>query len=430
MAEVNFTVEMADLKTHINFVRNGLGNSKTDLPVMLLRFEVTGSKAVIFASEKEMFTRTEMKVMRPDVPVDGAFAVLGSKLEKLIAQVAAEKVEFTAGAENLECKAGFLTVNFELFDGAPVKTMEQGVLEHLTLSGLTLPKAGLLEALTTAKSCSTENSIRPEVNHVELRTGKVLSSDGRKIMVYDHSGFNQQVTFKLPATTLSAVIDALKYVTGEHIEVVEGKSYFYFKSNNNQFTMGVRKVERSFPAIENVIADTKDTTDTISVDKNVLELMIRGVSLGLPSDEVKLIMEVNGKGNKDAFLEVSAVNSVGRRSHEKSSCGRTAETKVTIPISFKHLLDTLGVFKGDSIVDMSVSQKRSVLLVNDKTEERKVTTAIPFRTDQQVEQERKERDAQAEARKKQEKEKEVVSTTDAQTMASVDEVLAAASELE
>jgi len=155
--DLQFNVEMTDLRKHINFVRNGLGNSKTDLPVMLLRFETKGSKSVVFAANKEMFCRTEMKIERPieGTIEDGSFAVYGHKVESLISQVDAEKVSFQADDENLQIQAGFLTVNFETFDGTTLKTVEQGVSEHLELEGLAVEKAALEEALVCARSCAT-----------------------------------------------------------------------------------------------------------------------------------------------------------------------------------------------------------------------------------------------------------------------------------
>jgi len=113
------------------------------------------------------------------------------------------------------------------------------------------------------------------------------------------------------------------------------------------------------------------------------------VSLGLPSDEVKVTIEVGGK-KQEQYMEVSARNSLGRRSHERASCGRKAAELLSFPLSFKHLLDTLGVFKGDSVVDMMVMEQKSLLMVRDTTEAREVLTVIPFRTDRQIEDEKAE----------------------------------------
>lgn len=408
-----FSIEMPELRKHVNFVRNGLGASKTDLPVMLFRFYVGKKKITIFAANKEIFCRTEAKITRPegeDTPI--SFAVLGNKIEKLIAQVEAEQVNFNVDNENVEISAGFLTVNFELFDGSSLKTIEKGLEDHLKLEGLTMERSGFEEALACAKSCTTINSIRPDVTHVELRKGRMLSSDGRKIMIYSHDGFPEEMVFKCPSSALNNTLTAVKNIESQHIQVIDGPSYYFLKGNRNEYTMGVRKIERDFPAVESQIETKAEPTDEVSIDKHVFEAMLRGVALGLPTDEVKVTVELDGKA-PEAFLEVSATNNVGRKSHERASCGRKAEKAISFPLSFKHLLDTLAVFKGDSVVDMMIVTKLSLLMVRDSTEHREVMTIIPFRTDKQIEAEKKEREAAEEARKKEAVERAAVEGEDA-----------------
>lgn len=389
--DLSFSVEMVELRKHINFVRAGLGSSKTDLPVLLMRFDVTGNKVAVFVASKEMFCRTEMKVIGER---DGSFAVLGAKVERLISQVEAESVTFRADGENLEVRAGFLTVNFELYDGAVLKTIEQGLVEHLTAEGTAISRSAFEEALVCGRSCTTMNSIRPDVNHVEMRGGSMLSSDGRKILIYQHDGFADTLNFKAPASILNNLVTAVKNMEAENVQVIDGKSYYFVKGSAtpgrlNEYSLGVRKVERSFPAVEGQIVKTEGATDEVSIDKHVLENMLKGVALGLASEEVKVQVELSGV-LKEAVLEVSAINSVGRKSHERATCGRKASAPVSFPVSYKHLLDTVGVFKGDSVVDMLVLEKRNILLVRDKTEAREVLTVIPFRTERQIAEEKKE----------------------------------------
>jgi len=416
VSEIKFNVEMSELRRKINFVRNGLGNSKTDLPVILMRFEVAGNKATIFTASKEMFCRTEMKITKEEDSTEGSFTVLGSKMEKLISQVEVEQVAFKADGENIEAQAGFLTVNFELFDGASLNTVEQGVQDHLTGEGLVADRLALEEALACAKTCTVMNSIRPDVTHVELRGGRMLSSDGRKIMIYSHDGFPKELKLKCPATTVNSLLTAVKNIDSQSAQVFEGSSYFYVKANLNEYSLGVRKVERSFPAVESQILTQDPASDEISIDKNVLEAMLRGVSLGLSSEEVKVTLEAGGKA-QESYLEASAVNSLGRRSHERASCGRQSEEKLQFPVSFKHLLDTLSVFKGDSVVDMMAYSKLNLLMVRDTTDLREVVTIIPFRTDAQIDKERQEAEALAEARKKASEEAEAEEQEEGQEIA-------------
>lgn len=390
---------MAELKKKVNHVRNGLGASKTDLSVQLIRFDVLGTKVVLFAADKEVFCRTEMKVTRPEDAKDGSYSVLGAKLERLISQVDVETLIFSQDPENLEVQAGFLTVNLELYDGAVLRTIEHGVLPEFQKEGLSAPREALDEGLSCAKACSTTTSLRPEVTHAELRNGRLLSSDGRKIMVYTHDRLPQGMLLKVPATALSSVLGAVKNTEAENVAVQEGSSYFIIRGNLNEYAVGVRKVERTFPAVEAQVK-TVTANDEVSLDKHVLEAMLRGVSLGLGSDDVKVTIEVGGTG-AEAYLEVSAKNAIGRRSHERASAGRKSEEKLAFPVSYKHLLDTLSVFKGDSVVDVMILTAQQMLMVRDTTKAREVLTIIPFRTDQQVDAEKKE----AAATKTTEKEK-------------------------
>lgn len=391
-----FQVEMGELRKAVNFVRNGLGNSKTDLGVMLFRLAVEGQKATLFASDKEIFVRGGFPVKNPVSQADGSFAVMGAKLEKLISQVDVELVKFSYDLENIEVTAGFLTVNFETYDDTNLKAIEMALVADAASKvkeSLAVPRAALEEGLVCAKSCTTSNSIRPEVTHAEIRSGRLLSSDGRKIMMLSHDSFPKELKFKVPSVVLNSAIGAVKNADTEAVLIGEGKSYYYIQSTD-KFLIGVRKIERTFPDVEKMISLTEAPTDEISVDKLVLESMVKGVSLGLQTDDVKVNVDVAGEGG-EAYLEISAMNALGRRSHEKASCGRKIEKAgpISFPISFKHLLDTLSVFKGDSVVDMLILQKRSILMVRDTTDDREVMTVIPFRTQAAIETEKKEADA-------------------------------------
>lgn len=397
--KISFAVEMAQLKKCVNYTRNGLGNSKTDLGVMLFRVTVAGNSASLFASDKEVFVRGEMEIKNPDNH-SGSFAVLGNKLEKLISQVDAEMVKFDIDSENVEVTAGFLTVNFEVYDDTSLKAMELQVLaEAATLQAESkqVPRAALEEGLVCAKTCATVNSLRPELTHAELRGGRFLSSDGRKILVLTHDAFPKDLVFKCPAVAMNSAIGAVKNADVEVIAIGEGKSYYHLQAKG--YLLGIRKVERTFPAVESMITACSAPDDEISVDKLVLESMIKGVALGLQTDDVRLTVDIVGEG-AEAYLEVSTTNSLGRRSHERASCGRKSKDVMSFPVSFKHVLDTLSVFKGDSVVDMMILANRSIMLVRDTTDDREVMTVIPFRTQAAIDAERKEADEVKAAKEK------------------------------
>lgn len=392
MSETAFTIEMGELKSKINFVRNGLGTSKTDLSVQMMRFDVKPTKVSVFTMSNEAYCLCTMKRLPGEDDSEGSFTVHGNKIEKLISQVEAETVSFKADSENLECKAGHLTVNFELYDGTGLRTMEQSMQEQRARDGGSIDRAALEEALSCGKSCTTADSIRPDVTHVELREGRVLSSDGRKILIYTHDAFDQALKLKVPSSVITPVLSAVKNIQSELVSIVDGDNYYIINAGLDEYSLGIRKVERDFPAVEGQITQKQEPNDEVGVDKHVLEAILRGVALGLPSDEVKVDVEVGGTG-VDAYIEVSSTNSLGRRSFERASCGRKAEETLSFPVSFKHLLDTIGVFKGDSVIDMMLMNDLNMLMVRDTTDAREVMTIIPHRTQAQVQKEADDKEA-------------------------------------
>lgn len=402
MGDIVFTADVGDLKKKVAYVRNGLSSNRADSQAQMIRLDVQGTKLVMFAAGKEMFARCELQVKRPENPVNGSFTMMGGRLEKVMAQAVSELIHFKADDAGVEIKTGNLTVNFELFDGAGLKTIEHGVAEHLTNDGLAVSKTILEEALICCKSCIASNSIKQEQNHVELRKGKMFSSDSRRFMIYDYKGFPQEMSLKVPASTLDKVVGGVKAIDAEKIAIIEADTYYFLKANRNEFTMGIRKTEREFPDMETLIRNQPVETDKVEMDKKALEVALRGVALALAEDDERVTIDLNGTGG-DGYLEVSALNRNGRRSSERSSAGRKATVPVGFPISYKHLLDTLAVFKGDqACVDMLIIKERNFLMIIDKSValEREVLTIIPFRTEAAIEAERKEAEAIAEARKK------------------------------
>jgi len=392
---IKFTMDMKALKEAVTCARFALGTSGGDLSSQLFRLAVAGDILSIFAANQEMFVRVESKVSLGEGSEDGSWAVLGDKLVKLVGQVESERVGIAVEGENMMCRTGFLTVYFDTYDDDSLESIETGALGADWGDELWTDRGVLAEALEVAKSNTTTAALRPEVNHAELRDGRMLSSDGRKIMVFTYDGFDSKMGLKVPAGILTNVSRALKNATEEKVSISEGGSFYMIATKKRVKIFGVRKTERDFPAVESQISDASDPDDKIVVDKNVLEGMLRGVALGLPSDEVKVTVSLQGEG-KESILQVSSKNSTGKKSHEQTSVGREATENIDFPVSFRHLLETLGVFKGDSVVDAYVYLDLNLLMIRDHTEQREVLTVIPFRTQEQVEEEEKERQAEEE----------------------------------
>lgn len=385
-----FTVDTDDLKKHVGFIKAGLGNSRTDLSVMLMKFNISPNQATIFAQNKEIMARSIMPIETEEDQALISFSLLGAKLDKLANHVGSEKVYFSVDDTTVEITSGFLKVSMEVYDGAMLKNIERAAFDDIDKEGEAFPREFLAEALTCAKSCSTSDSMKPEVNHVEFRAGRCLSSDGRKAMIYTHKDFNEEVELKVPTSCLNNVLNGVKGMSDvEHVQVLANSGYFLLKGGTRH-VLAVRKIERVFPEIENQIANTSSPEEEVAIDRTVLESMIRGVSLGLSSEDVRITVTVKGD-DKNSQLLITAVNSSQRTSTEYADCGREGSEEIDFPISFKHLLDTLGVFKGDSIVDLMIFSSRNILIVKDVTEAREVFHVLPFRTEAAIAQEEEER---------------------------------------
>jgi len=256
------------------------------------------------------------------------------------------------------------------------------------LDGLGVGKGILEEAVSSGKSCITPKAIRPEVTHAELRNGLFLSSDGRKMLIYSHDGMPKGISTKIPALVIGSVLAGIKAMNADAVQILEGQNYYFLRGGNN-FAIGWRKIERDFPQVEDKVRVNTEAGEKIVIDRLMLESMIKGVVIGLPSDEVKISISITGN-KKSAKMEVSGLNSLNKKSFEVAPCGREKDNDINFPVSFKHFLDTLAVFKGDSVVDLIVLIDQNMVQVRDINQEREVLTAIPFRTKDQVEKEEKE----------------------------------------
>lgn len=395
-----FVVEMEDLKRHVGFQKQAV--TKMDLGTSLVRFELKSGSAELFSSDREIALWSELKFLGELEGPTRSFAIQSSKLEKLVSQVEAETAAFIVDDEGVEIQVGLLTVSLEILDASVLGAIKKGVEKDLRGEGKPLTKELLEEALVCAKACSTDQAVKPDITHVELRAGRVLFSDGRKIMMYE-APFDPTASLKVPSTSLAATAQALKQTTAEQVVLGESEAFYFLRSTGKklgrvQFTVGVRKTEKSFPKIESQLESLGNGSysDKIAVDKFAFESMVRGVSVGLKDDEVRVDVTISGEGTT-ATMEVAALNSINRKSFERASCGRQANSNLAFPISFKHLLDTLSVFKGDSVVDLGVAFDKNLLVILDVTPTRKVTTVIPFRTKAAVEEEKRAADEKKKA---------------------------------
>lgn len=403
MSTIKFSVDLEELKKKIGFIKHGLGaSSSSDMQIKLIKFDIQGKKAILFAANKEVFTRAEMKIYRPDDDdANGSFAVLGQKMEQLCGHAQSEQIHFEAEEEELRIKTGFLNLNFQTFGADLLRQIEHGVSEHTAKEGLVADRTGLEEGLIYAKTCTSTTTLKPENGHVEVRGGRMMASDDRKIMVYTHAGFPEEMLLKVPTSALDRFAGAVRAIDADQVQIIEGSSYFFVKANRAEYALGVRKVERAFSDIEALLSVCNAPVDRFSLDSKALAKVVNGVALALEREDVQVIMEVAGE-TPEAYMEISGYNKIGKRSYERTVLGARVTTEsLSFPVSFKHLLETAAGFKGDSVIDMEAVRPGGydMILVRDSTAAREVVTLIPVRTKKFLEQEQKEAEQRAAAKK-------------------------------
>jgi hypothetical protein len=356
MGTVNIGLE--ELRKRVGFVKHATGSSKTDLATLLVRFSLEEKKLTLACENKELVAQVIMPV--DWVPEEGepavAFGILAGKLDNFTNIAAAEKIAISWDSESSELKAGFLTVSLEHYDSLGIRNAVNAVASQINGEGEPIDRALLEEALSTAKLCTTTSSVRPDVNHVEMRQGALLASDGRKIMIYRHPGFPENAELKVPAGVLTDTTSAVKNMTAETLALTETPSHYVLLGDNGRQMLAIR-------------------------------------------------------AGQNAQLEISTTNALGRRSHEHTQCGRVTNGEISWPVSFKHLIDCTQALKNaDDVITMQVMQDRSFLIFAEDSKERTIRTFVPFRTDQAIEQERAEA-----AKLAKDKPKEAVATEGAPT---------------
>jgi len=376
---MKFSVDMTLLRSAVKQLKPAMGTAKSDLVVLLTMFEVENDILRLFVTDKEMFAITEISLLSSQV--NGRFSMLSSKLLGLVSEVKTEIVNFSVDEENVCVEAGFLNVNFDSYDSDKLQVLRDQLLSDGHAMKASLDRAQVVGALLCSKTCATATDLRPELGHLEVRNGKILSSDGSKIMVVTAQNlFDEGLVFKIPTTSLNAVVDILKHCQSPVVDLYEGNSYYRLEAAPT--IVGVRRVERSFYAVEDVLEKLVEDTncDNVVVDSEVFRTMLRGVALGLSSDDSRITIDLYDE-ETGSILEVSSYSRNRRRSFERTTCGRSVSHPITFPVSYKHLVTSLTAFEGDSVVDLRVFPGWKFLVLEDNIPDRQVQTIIPFRTD-------------------------------------------------
>lgn len=387
---IRFSVGTAELRSAVQLVRNGLGQTKTDLSVMLVLIQVDENGLTMFATDKELFVRVTIPVLDFEGNQPVSVCILGQKIVTLCNHIASEVVFFSPTQDSLEVRAGYLTLFLDSYDKNNVvalKTVADDEPEQVQ-EWVSVLSDAILESLQVARTCAAISSPRPEITHTEFKTRQVFSSDGRKVMMVNHTELSG-LALKVPNTSLNSLVGVLKGLPPDSVlETGRGKSFYVLRTDTVLF--GVRLVDRNFPSFQ---FDLESPDDIITVDKKVLEEQIAGVSLGLAQDEVRVLLTFMNGADGSGILEVSAIAASGRKSFERVPCGRKSKDTIEFPVSTRHLRSTLAVFSGDSVVDLKVFLPLSILAVVDKNQTREIITLIPARTKDVEQKERAEKKA-------------------------------------
>lgn len=202
------SVDMQILKRAVSEIKPAMGQAKNDLTVLLTFFEVKDNRVHLFVTDKEMFACTHFEALTSEG--EGNFSMLSAKLLKLVSEVDIETLSFDVDVENICVEAGYLTVNFDNFDSKMMNLRDQ-LLSDCTTQSEDVERLAFLNALMCNKTCIPQNDLRPDMGHVEIRGGRILSSDGSKVMVTEcESLFSDTFSLKIPSTSVVGVVEVLK----------------------------------------------------------------------------------------------------------------------------------------------------------------------------------------------------------------------------
>jgi hypothetical protein len=390
MSKVEFSVDSDVFKSHIDFVKSGLGVSDTNIANLLVLMRLEGTTLHFFTSNNDMFciTSTEVSLKGSCEGVKN-FSILGSKLTSLVQVTDTESITFTVEEGVVGIKVGLFQISLIQLDSKVISSLLDMYIRYEDCSDYFEVDSSILrESVLCASSCTTVKSVRSELMHVQLRRGKVISTDGRRVMIYDApNAFPKDKGFKIPSSCITQSVICMKHIPSSIIKVSEESSHFVFSGNNVGFIFGVRKVDSDIPDIENQVCNVEvSPEDEISIDAASLDNAVKSTSIGIDTDSEVIRFEVHGEDRK-AYIEISALNSLQKRSYKKASVSRGGSKSISFPISYKHLLETLKTSTKGGIIDIEVRTPGNYLVVKDETDVRIVYTLIPFRTSNELQEE-------------------------------------------
>lgn len=377
---VRFVVEETEqLAEAIAFAKAGLGGDKSQLADQLFRFDVRDGQVQVTASDGNVVTSA---LFLATVTEPGVFAVIGKKVAALVQQartaiayqvdVDLEDARFVVTRQdNTVAELHFERLDPDLLQFA-ISAVEKAQQIPVGPAETELPREVLIEALETAASSTTRNSGNVLLDHVELRNGAVFASDGRRVSSIKSGNFHSSAKFKIPVPILGRVLNAVKSLP-KKAGLFSRASENHFILSTNTRVLAIRRVQLDFPQVEALFTLT-NVQRAVVRRIEVLEAL-KDVALGLPlgKTEIQVVLD-------EAELEVSAENSVGRRSKRSILLEEKFPGEpVAFSIAIEHLTSSLGVMKGDKVqLGVDVAQERSVLV--DATAAREVLTVMPWRT--------------------------------------------------
>jgi hypothetical protein len=380
---MKFTAEMSALSNGVRFARTALASpGSRDFSSKLFRFEVAEESLSILAANTKIACLAKLPLLKRDARIQEpiVFGANGHKFAGLLDNVSSEIAVLTVDDQNVKVEVGSATVNFARCNPVNLARVHAELVREASGQGPLVSTSALADALYVTKSCSATFPVQPDRCHSELRNGQFVATDGSRVIVITCSHGFGSAALKVGHAEHTAVLNALAHVLGRDIRVIAGASQTYFSTPPNDFVIGFRTIERSFPPLEKQIL-ALNARDEFSIDKDALLGSCRIVPFGLPDGEVRIDLALEtlgpGKSGLEAILHVEGTNEIGRISREDSPCGRKAREPITLAVSFEHMLATLAVFVGDSVVDLKVTDVGLVIL--DRSPSREVVTVIPYR---------------------------------------------------
>lgn len=239
----------------------------------------------------------------------------------------------------------------------------------------TVPREGLLVALSGVRKAVASTSGRPALAQVLIEKGLVTASDGGRIHRMVVPSFPKDLTMCVPRDSVDELMKALKAGTDELIEVGASDSLLVFKIDTD--VLMVQRLLIGFPDVEaQILTPAFSNLNTLTVDTTDLAETVARVRVNSDPDYASIFLSlVPGKKTADGISWSLAVRARDRQhntAQETLACMWSGSSKAReLCLNHKYLTDLLTSYNSELAIfkvgDDTKTQRFSLFIEDSET---------------------------------------------------------------